>query len=87
MKEYTQKQMVWREKEQDKVSDILIYAGEEARKQYIELGPFPFGTESDDTNLEYRPVTFIEKSNSYYKGQWIVGTQIRQGVGISVSKG
>mmetsp|Transcript_7557 Transcript_7557/g.6688 ORF Transcript_7557/g.6688 Transcript_7557/m.6688 type:complete len:111 (+) Transcript_7557:266-598(+) len=34
--------------------------------------------------LEYRSLTYIMKYDSYYLGQWIKGTNIREGKGLSV---
>ena len=52
-----------------------------------ELPPFEYGElEIDTSDLEYRPITYIEKYKSYYKGQWIKGTDIRRGKGISVGQ-
>ena len=61
---------------------ILKYFPEEIRKIYDKLGPYNLKYEGREALLEYRPATNLD--GVWYQGQWIRGTQIKQGRAILV---
>ena len=81
-----EKEIEKRIKEQEQLATnhngILKLAGKKAREIYNKLGSFQIKSRSKEDHLEYRPTTFTK--GEYYKGQWIIGSQIIEGKGIIV---
>ena len=74
-------------KEDNKYEEIFDLCHPEVIDTIRKLPPFEYEKpEMNSDNLEYRPLTHIKKHNFHYLGQWIKGTDIREGKGIAVGE-
>lgn len=60
---------------------------EQAKMTYQSLGPYNYGKVAADKQLELRGPKVQIDNDTVYEGQWIIGGNIKQGVGLAVFKG